>query len=226
MSEPENIRRRYRRRAVTYDPFDVWVCLVRQSVERAIVKMFHQARVLPVGNKALLEIGCGSGDNLLHFLRLGFRPENMVGNELIDERASAAQHVLPMALQVVEGDAMSLRYGPASFDIVFQSMVFSSILDDGFRADLAARMWDWVRPGGGILWYDFTYDNPSNSDVRGVRLREVARLFPLGKMRMSRVTLAPPIGRRAAKIHPAIYGILDSLPWLRTHVLCWIAKQG
>ncbi len=25
---------------------------------------------------------------------------------------------------------------------------------------LLDRMWRWVKPGGGVLWYDFTFDNP------------------------------------------------------------------
>ena len=29
-------------------------------------------------------------------------------------------------------------------------------------------MWAAVKPGGGVLWYDFTVDNPRNADVRGV----------------------------------------------------------
>ena len=41
-------------------------------------------------------------------------------------------------------------------------------------------MWRWVRPGGGVLWYDFTFDNPRNPDVRGVPLARVRELFPHG----------------------------------------------
>ena len=48
--------------------------------------------------------------------------------------------------------------------------VFPSILDDSFQQKLADRMWALTKPGGGILWYDFIYNNPRNPDVRGVPL--------------------------------------------------------
>jgi hypothetical protein len=39
-----------------------------------------------------------------------------------------------------------------------------------------------------------------------------------------RVTLAPPISRRLTRVHPGLYGVINALPFLRTHLLCWIAK--
>jgi hypothetical protein len=108
--------------------------------------------------------------------------------------------------------------------VVLQSLVFSSILDDAFQAALARRMWQLVRPGGGVLWYDFVYDNPANPDVRGVPVRRVRELFPEAAIVIRRVTLAPPISRRVCRIHPAAYGVFNALPFLRTHVLCWLSK--
>jgi hypothetical protein len=85
-------------------------------------------------------------------------------------------------------------------------------------------MWRWVRPGGGVLWYDFTVDNPRNPDVRGVPLARVRALFPVGRVHARRVTLAPPIARVVTRLHPALYTLLNTLPPLRTHMLAWIAK--
>jgi len=85
-------------------------------------------------------------------------------------------------------------------------------------------MWQWVRPGGGVLWYDFTFNNPSNPDVRGVQLKRVRELFPQGRISVRRVTLAPPISRRVVRIHPTMYAVFNALPLLRTHILCFIQK--
>ena len=30
-----------------------------------------------------------------------------------------------------------------------------------------------LAPGGGVLWYDFTVNNPRNPDVRGVPMKRV-----------------------------------------------------
>src|SRR5690606_20407090 len=121
--------------------------------------------------------------NLLDLIRLGFRPEDLVGNELREDRLAEARACLPASVVLLAGDASALDLEDRSFDIVLQSTVFTSVLDDAFQERLAARMWSLVRPGGGILWYDFTWDNPRNPDVRGVSRRRVRRLFPGGSPR-------------------------------------------
>jgi len=200
--------------------------MTRQEFERALVRAIR--RICPHGtaNTRLIEIGCGSGRNLQQFLRLGFDPQNLVGNELRESSIHQARLQLPAAVRIERGDATALSIQLGRFDIVFQSLVFSSLLDDDFQARLATRMWDLAKPGGGVLWYDFVYDNPSNSDVRGVGLRRVQELFPAAAMLAWRVTLAPPISRRVAAVHPAAYTIFNALPFLRTHRLCWLHKPA
>jgi SAM-dependent methyltransferase len=224
--ELQRIHERYQRRTVSYDPWSPWVYQSRHELERAMITALREAGMLPAGRRRLLDIGCGSGGNLLYFLRLGFAPENLVGCELQTSRAREARDVLPSATRVEAGDASSLVMADSSCDVVFQSLVFSSILDDALQVALADRMWRLVRPGGGVLWYDFTYNNPSNPDVRGVQQRRIRQLFPDATMRAWRVTLAPPISRRVCRIHPAAYSFCNALPFLRTHLLCWLAKAG
>jgi hypothetical protein len=72
---------------------------------------------------------------------------------------------------------------------------------------------------------DDIYSNPSNPDVRGVPVRRVRELFPQGHFTVRGVTLAPPIARRVCRIHPHLYSVFSALPFLRTHVLCWIQKE-
>jgi SAM-dependent methyltransferase len=174
----------------------------------------------------LVDVGCGYGGHLLDFLRIGFSPQNIQGIELLADRAAAARTNLPVAVRLFEGDASAAPIEPQSQDIVFQSVVFSSLLNDEFQRRLADRMWSWVRPGGGVLWYDFVFDNPANPDVRGVPLRRIRALFPNGRFIVKRVTLAPPIARAVCRVHPALYRVFNALPWLRTHVLVWIGKPG
>jgi hypothetical protein len=74
--------------------------------------------------------------------------------------------------------------------------------------------------GGAVLWYDFMYDNPRNPDVRGVRRREIAALFPGFSLDLVRITLAPPIARRIpVPLLPICYPLLAAFPVLRTHYL-------
>ena len=224
--EIEQIVARYVRRnaipADRYNPLAPANCAARQEKERAFVRWIRDCHIAPLASKRLLEIGCGSGTNFLEFLRLGFRAENMVGNDLLPERVRAARAILPPALRITEGNALELD--EASFDVVFQSTVFTSILDPTFQQALADRMWNWVTLGGGVLWYDFIVDNPANPDVKGIPLTRIRRLFPHGRMKHWRITLAPPISRCVTRAHPALYSLFNILPALRTHVLCWIRK--
>ncbi|KQU74851.1 MULTISPECIES: class I SAM-dependent methyltransferase [unclassified Rhizobacter] len=224
--EPDRVAQRYARRQVG-DRYSMLRPEVWQTVherQRAMLKLFarHGVRELPA--LRLLEVGCGQGGNLLELLRLGFRAEHLSGIELLRERAAKARRCLPAALTLHEGDALQAPIAEASQDIVFVATVFSSLLDDAFQQRLADAMWRWVKPGGAVLWYDFTVDNPRNPDVRGVPLSRLKALFPHGRIDRLRVTLAPPIARAVAPLHPALYTLFNTLPALRTHVLAWIAK--
>ena len=229
MSDPretEAVAQRYARRAVgdRYSPLrpDVWQTLHER--QRALIALFARLGWTDLSDKRLFEVGCGGGANLLELLRLGFAPQHLSGAELLPERFTQARHVLPAAVALHAGDALQLELPAASQDAVFVSTVFSSLLDDAFQQRLADAMWRWVRPGGGVLWYDFTVDNPRNADVRGVPLARVRELFPHGQVQARRITLAPPIARAVTRVHPALYTLFNSVPLLRTHVLAWIAK--
>lgn len=228
--EIQNILERYKRRkqlpdASIYSPLNPAVYMGQQEKERVLIHWIKWAGLVPVHDKRVLEIGCGSGANLMQLIRLGFKPENLVGNELLEERSLVAQHHLPEATRILIGDATSNDLPEKSFDVVLQSTVFSSILDDAFQQRLANRMWSLVKNGGGVLWYDFSFNNPKNPDVRGVPVRRIRELFPDAEIiKVWRLTLAPPISRLVTKIHPSLYTLFNMLPVLRTHVLCWIRK--
>jgi SAM-dependent methyltransferase len=226
LSEAAEVVRRYRHREVgdRYSPSRPEVMMARQERERALLRLLRQHATRALGDLRVIEIGCGSGSNLLELALLGFDPAKLVGNELLPERLAAARRGVPQATELWSGDAMELAIAPASFDVVYSSLVFSSLLNDEYQSTLANRMWTWVRPGGAVLWYDFTYDNPSNPDVRGVPSRRVRELFPEGRAHFRRVTLAPPISRRVASKWPFLYTVFNAFPLLRTHLLGWIHK--
>lgn len=171
----------------------------------------------------LLEIGAGTGGNIPFFLGLGFSPKRIHANELLPDRLTELRANQP-EITIHPGDALQITHDlDGTFDVVFQSTVFTSILDAGFKQRLAARMWGLTRPGGIVLWYDFTFDNPRNPDVKGVKKEEVMALFPEARnTSFSKVTLAPPIGRRVKSLYP----LFNLFPFLRTHVIAAIHKPG
>ena len=225
--EADAVAERYARRqdAGRYSLLRPEVMHAVQERQRAMVWRFAQAGLADLSRLHLLEVGCGAGGNLLELLRLGFAPEHLSGAELLPDRLAQARAVLPAAVTLHAGDASQLPIPAASQHIVLQSTVFSSLLDDAFQQQLAAAMWRWVAPGGGVLWYDFTVNNPRNRDVRGVPLARLRQLFPQAAITHRRVTLAPPLARPLCRLHPALYPVANALPLLRTHVLAWLGKR-
>jgi 2-polyprenyl-3-methyl-5-hydroxy-6-metoxy-1,4-benzoquinol methylase len=229
--EARSVKERYARRKKTdlYSALRPEVILSTQERQRVMLQLFTKVCGFTgdtLRYLKLLDVGCGYGGHLLDFLRLGLSPENLSGIELLRDRIEVARTKLPATVNLYYGEASATEVAVESQDVVFQSVVFSSLLNADFQSELAQKMWSWVRPGGGILWYDFIYDNPKNPDVRGVPVQRVRELFPQGRITVRRLTLAPPISRRACKIHPAMYHICNAFPFLRTHALCWIAKSS
>ena len=229
-SETDAVRARYERRKndINIDRYSLLNPDVWQSVherQRVMLRLFAKLGLSNFADTKLLEVGCGAGGNLLELLRLGFQPDNLIGIELLNDRVVQANKVLPAGM-VRAGDAAGAAIPLASQDVVLQSTVFSSLLDDTFQEELANKMWSWVKPGGGVLWYDFIYNNPNNPDVRGVPVKRIRTLFPQAVITVKRVTLAPPIARRVCRVHPGLYSVINALPLLRTHVLCWIQKTA
>jgi len=224
------VRARYARRQT-----DVWrdhalnpaVLLATQERQREVARLFARLGWLDLAAIRLIEVGCGTGCNLLDFLRLGFRPDHLQGIELLSSSVDWARRDLPGSVRITLGDAAGAAgsvVAEASQDVVYQSTVFTSLLDDDYQQRLADIMWRWLRPGGGILWYDFTMNNPRNPDVRGVPVARIRQLFPHGQMLVRRLTLAPPVARLVTRLHPTLYPVFNSIGWLRTHVLVWIEK--
>lgn len=230
MSTPEihAVQARYARRdngadAQRYSLYANAAALQAQQERlRAMARLWLAHGWASLANRPLLEVGCGSGGNLLDLLRLGATPAQLTGIELLPERAAAARVVLPSSVQLITGDACAAPVANASQQAVLAFTVFSSLLDPSYRQQFAQTLWRWVAPGGGVLVYDFIVDNPHNPDVRKLPLGELRGLFPGARLHSRRLTLAPPVARRlpAGLIAPA--SLL--LPPLRTHRLTWAVK--
>lgn len=230
MNTPEThaVQARYARRdsnadAQRYSLFANAAALQAQQERlRAMARLWRAHGWADLSDRTLLEVGCGSGGNLLDLLRLGAAPAQLTGIELLPERAAAAHAVLPGGVTILEGDACAAPIADASQQAVLAFTVFSSLLDPSYRQKFARTLWRWVAPGGGVLVYDFVVNNPHNSDVRKLPLSELRALFPGARLQSRRLTLAPPVARRlpAGLIAPA--SLL--LQPLRTHRLTWAVK--
>lgn len=171
-----------------------------------------------ISESKILEIGAGQGNNVAAFLEAGFKVENIFANELLPERLLAIQSKV-LKQNIFSGNAITIDYN-LKFDCIYQSTVFTSILNEMDRKHLAEKMWSILEKDGVILWYDFIFNNPKNANVRKVTTSEIKQLFPdAKKISFQRITLAPPIGRRVGKLYQ-----LFNWPFLRSHVFAVIEK--
>ena len=169
-------------------------------------------------DKKIFELGAGYGANIPMMLMCGFLKENIHLNELLPERIAAIKEQHP-DYKLFEGDFLRIEVAD-KYDYIHQSTVFSSILSEELRRQLAEKMWAMLKPGGYIIWYDFVYNNPQNDQVRKVTQKEVLKLFPQAvNTEFHKITLAPPIGRRVGKLYS-----LFNFPFLRTHILALLQK--
>ncbi|HPI78498.1 MAG TPA: class I SAM-dependent methyltransferase [bacterium] len=202
-----------------YSPLNPAAFFMIQRRQRMLQRIF--AENFPDGLKGLklLEVGCGGGQWMLEFASFGFRFANFAGIEINPERAKIAKERVPLA-DIREGDASSLPWQDESFDIVFQSTVFTSVKDMGTKINIANEMKRVCKKTGFILWYDFKYNNPSNPDVKGVGRSEIRKLFSTWNCEFHSVTLAPPIARIVVPISWNLAENMETfLPMLRTHLI-------
>lgn len=117
------------------------------------------------------------------------------------------------------GNAENLPYPDSFFDIVMQFTMFTSIFDDNTKGNIAKEMLRVLKRDGIILWYDFTYNNPKNPDVKGVGKKEIKELFPNCKFDFNKITLAPPLTRMVAPYSIFTCYVLEKLKIFNTHYL-------
>jgi ubiquinone/menaquinone biosynthesis C-methylase UbiE len=195
-----------------------------QQLERRVVTLLRTEGFCPLYDKKVLEVGCGQGQWLREFIKWGACPDNMTGIDLLPDRVTKARQLCPQGVEIQCGSAERLAFPNASFDLVLQFTVFSSILDLKMKQMLACEMLRVLKEGGLILWYDF-YINPWNLDTRGMRRNEIAQLFPDCRVDLHRVTLAPPLSRLLAPYSWLGCYVLERFQIFNTHYLGVIQRK-
>lgn len=200
----DQVRREYERRTERYHNFDPNRRRADQRiVERTLAayeSLLRQAGLFPLGARSLLDVGCGRMEFLVKCREdFGQAGATLAGADLMADRIEQGQRDFPyLELRCTSAD--QLPWPDGAFDIVHQSMLLTSVLDDVLRRRIAADMARVTRSGGYLLWYDFVW-NPVNRRARGIGLRELRELFPGWQLlARRRVTLAPPLSRVLTRI--------------------------
>jgi len=226
--EEARIRAAYAKRQkddARYSYFSMGNLFEKQERERCLLTLLKRYGLAPLQTNKILEVGCGTGYWLREFMKWGARPENITGIDLLADRVAEARYLCPEAVSILYGNAAELAFPDATFDLIVQSTVFTSVLDAPMKQQMASEMLRVVKDDGFILWYDYHVNNPWNPDVRGVKRREIAQLFPGCRIKLQRITLVPPLVRLLAPYSWLACYVLGKIPWLCTHYLGLISKE-
>jgi SAM-dependent methyltransferase len=209
-----NLARRYSRT----NPGHLFALHEREATMAALLR---SAGLGSLAGLRILDLGCGAGATLRHYLDYDADPRMLWGVDLLPEFTARAR---ALNLQVICASASDLPFPERSFDVVSQFTLFTSVLDSGMKRLIAHEIDRVLVPGGRLLWYDFAFNNPANPAVRGIRLPEVRSLFPGYALTSRRITLAPPVGRAIGRLGPAVYFFMSKFRFLCTHYLCLLEK--
>ena len=228
MSEMDRIRNHYRERDASPALTGFWtlrnpVALhLAQERERVVLNVLTEATI-DLAQSRVLDVGCGMGQELVNLVRWGAATTELFGIDLMHERLAIAQRGAPAALVQAGADAMP--FPDASFDVVCQNVVFSSIIDRTVRRAAAAEMLRVLKPGGWLLWYDAERTRGNDRHFSPVPMPEVRALFPGLPLAFRRLTTDLGL---LTRIHAAAgargMALLDLSGAFKTHVLVWGRK--
>ena len=123
----------------------------------------------------ILDVGSGYGHWLRYLIELGADPSRLAGVEPSAERVRIAARANPQP-GWIQADGGALPFADASFDLLLQVVVLSSVLDDRLRGEIVAEMRRVLRPGGHLLWIDSRRGQPGR--LAGFSRTAVENLFP------------------------------------------------
>lgn len=226
----QRLRQEYARRATDgslsdkYSPDNPAYNYMIEQRRQAVRSLLDHYLTAGLSNLTILEIGCGTGGVLSEFQEFGAHPNRLFGLDLLHDRLTLARQRLALA-SFVCGNGQQLPFPANSIDLLLQFTAFSSILDETVKMQMASEMSRILRPGGTVIWYDFTW-NPTNLQTKGIQLSEIKALFSGFTIFPSRITLAPPLTRLLIPKFRSLADRMASLKFLNSHLLVWIQKPA
>src|SRR6516165_5409002 len=138
---------------------------------------------------AVLDAGCGTGENALFFAERG---QPVLGIAFLEARRKAQERGLDA--EFVQKDALTLSGLNRQFDAVIDSGLFH-VFSDEDRARYVAGLAHVTRPGGRLFLLCFSDEEPGTQGPRRVSQREIRESFADGwdveEIRPTRLEVRP-----------------------------------
>ena len=207
-----------------YSPYHPSNLLTIQDREWIIADLLRRSGLWSLADLDILDVGCGSGGELRRMTTNGADPARLAGIDLMQPRIDEARKVLPAARLEV-GSAHQLPFPDASFDLVTQFVLFSSVVNPELRAAIAGEMLRVLRPEGRIIWYDIKSMKP-NPNLVPIDLKEMRALFPGCAITVRKATLGWWPSHFMARRSRVAAILMTKLPLARSHYVAMIRKTG
>lgn len=219
--ELDGIRETYQRyeregRYRTWDRLNPGNARIERDRDRAIVDLLE--RSLPATGGRVLDLGMGEG-RLAELVRRAELPVGSWAGVDLDPRAVQAAAAAAPWGHFVEASADRLPFEEGAFDVVVASTLFSSLPSRHMEDAVASEISRVLAAGGWLIWYDLRYGNPANRSVHGLSRSEIRSLFRGWAVELQSITLVPPLARRLGPLTGGLYGPLQALPLLRSHLV-------
>jgi len=203
---------------IRHSILDLGNLMMVQERERFLARLFRRQGYDTLANLHGFEAGCSTGYNLRMLVQWGADPANLAGMD-IDPSAAAYVRSRSPEIRTHTGSAEAIPEADESFDLSMAFTLFSSVPDEDVSRGIARELFRITRPGGLIVVYDMKRRNPANGKVHPVLTDDIRRWFPKCPLRVTSLTLAPPIARPLGRYASWLYGPLSAVPLLRTHAM-------
>lgn len=208
-----------------YSPFGKY-SYHSESLLKELYHLFIKYNFLTLKNKKILEIGCGTGNNFTNYLKFGVQDKDIYGLDLIIERLLTPKKIYKN-VKLINNDSQFIPFKSKSFDIIFQFVVFSSILDDNVCKNIASEMLRVLKDDGMIIWYDAHGGKMMSEHTRSFSENQIKKYFPNCKYEFKRIIPKTQLSLRLSKYSWG-WLILDIisylLPWFNCMQLCVIKR--
>jgi len=171
----------------------------------------------------LLDLGAGDGGDCDRFRQLGFRPERIVAIDLLRESLLRTRKSRGW-LTVLQADAARLPFRDATFEVVYQSTMLSSILDRNLRRKILLDVRRVLSPDGLFLSYDTRYPNPWNRNTSPVSSSELRMAFHGWRVSARSTTPIPQLARLVGGLSRIFLRAIETIPLFRSHLLAVVRK--